>query len=98
MQALDGQGLVRPARTGPVELGADFYVFSGHKMLGPSGIGALWGRRELLEQTVHGGSRAGAGHLVDVGGVVLVAQQRRPLGPQRGFLLQELRRPHRSDD
>jgi cysteine desulfurase / selenocysteine lyase len=29
-------------------LGADFLVFSGHKMLGPSGIGVLWGRRELL--------------------------------------------------
>ena len=28
---------------------ADFYVFSGHKMLGPTGSGALWGRRELLE-------------------------------------------------
>ncbi len=30
-------------------LGADFYAFSGHKMLGPMGSGALWGRRELLE-------------------------------------------------
>jgi len=30
-------------------LGADFVVFSGHKMLGPMGIGVLWGRRELLE-------------------------------------------------
>ncbi|WP_018656541.1 cysteine desulfurase [Actinomadura flavalba] len=30
-------------------LGADFLVFSGHKMLGPTGIGVLWGRRELLE-------------------------------------------------
>jgi len=30
-------------------LGADFYAFSGHKMCGPTGIGALWGRRELLE-------------------------------------------------
>ena len=30
-------------------LGADFVAFSGHKMLGPTGIGALWGRSELLQ-------------------------------------------------
>ena len=30
-------------------IGADFYVFSGHKVLGPPGSGALWARRELLE-------------------------------------------------
>lgn len=35
--------------TDVVELGADFLAFSGHKMLGPTGIGVLWGRRELLE-------------------------------------------------
>ena len=29
-------------------LGCDFYAFSGHKVYGPTGIGALWGRRELL--------------------------------------------------
>jgi len=30
-------------------LGCDFYVFSGHKLYGPTGIGVLWGRRELLD-------------------------------------------------
>ncbi len=30
-------------------LGVDFAVFSAHKMLGPTGVGALWGRRQLLE-------------------------------------------------
>ncbi len=30
-------------------LGADFFVATGHKMLAPSGIGVLWGRRELLD-------------------------------------------------
>jgi cysteine desulfurase/selenocysteine lyase len=32
------------------DLGCDFYVFSGHKTYGPSGIGVLWGRRELLSK------------------------------------------------
>ena len=31
-------------------LGCDFYAVSGHKMCGPTGIGALWGRRALLER------------------------------------------------
>jgi cysteine desulfurase / selenocysteine lyase len=31
------------------ELGCDFFAFSGHKMCGPTGVGGLWGRRELLE-------------------------------------------------
>lgn len=33
------------------ELGADFLAFSGHKMLGPTGIGVLWGRMDALEET-----------------------------------------------
>ena len=31
------------------KIGADFYAFSGHKLYGPTGIGCLWGREELLE-------------------------------------------------
>ena len=39
------------------ELGCDFYAFSGHKICAPTGIGALYGRRELLEKIPpwHGG-------------------------------------------
>lgn len=36
--------------TDVVRTGADFVGFTGHKMLGPTGIGVLWGRAELLEQ------------------------------------------------
>src|SRR3712207_569304 len=31
-------------------LGCDFFACSGHKMLGPTGVGALWGRQEILEE------------------------------------------------
>jgi cysteine desulfurase/selenocysteine lyase len=39
------------------ELGCDFYAFSGHKMCGPTGVGGLWGRKEILESMppYHGG-------------------------------------------
>ena len=47
---VDGAQAV-PNRPVDVEdIGADFYAFSGHKMLGPTGIGCLYGRKELLEE------------------------------------------------
>ncbi len=46
---LDGaQGVVH-TKLDVQDVGADFYAFSGHKMCGPTGIGVLWARRELLE-------------------------------------------------
>ncbi len=47
---VDGAQAVPHLPVNVAELGADFYVFSGHKMLGPTGIGVLWGRYELLEK------------------------------------------------
>lgn len=46
---VDGAQLVPHAPVDVQTLGADFLGFSGHKMLGPTGIGVLWGRRDLLE-------------------------------------------------
>ncbi len=47
--AVDGAQLVPHVPTEVGALGADFFGFTGHKMLGPTGIGVLWARRELLE-------------------------------------------------
>ncbi len=46
---LDGAQYVPHMTTDVAAMGADFVAFTGHKMLGPTGIGVLWGRRELLE-------------------------------------------------
>ncbi|MCC6014213.1 MAG: cysteine desulfurase [Desulfurococcaceae archaeon] len=46
----DGAQYVPHAPTNVRDLGVDFLGFSGHKMLGPMGIGVLWGRREILEE------------------------------------------------
>ncbi|GAA0723398.1 cysteine desulfurase [Dactylosporangium roseum] len=46
---LDGSQSVPHLPVDVAALGADFVAFTGHKMLGPTGIGALWGRFELLD-------------------------------------------------
>ena len=46
---LDGCQAVPRMPVDVAELGCDFYVFSGHKLYGPTGIGVLWGRNELLD-------------------------------------------------
>ena len=46
---VDGAQAVPRMTVDVQELGCDFYVFSGHKLYGPSGIGALYARAELLE-------------------------------------------------
>src|SRR5690348_11421259 len=46
---IDGAQAVPHVPVDVQAIGADFYAFSGHKMLAPTGSGALWGRRELLE-------------------------------------------------
>lgn len=46
---IDGCQAVARLPVDVAALGCDFYVFSGHKLYGPTGIGVLWGRGELLE-------------------------------------------------
>ena len=48
---IDGAQAVSHLRVNVRALDADFYVFSGHKIFGPTGIGVVYGKRELLEQT-----------------------------------------------
>tara|TARA_B100001245_G_scaffold143598_1_gene107169 strand:- start:2202 stop:3431 length:1230 start_codon:yes stop_codon:yes gene_type:complete len=49
LMAVDGSQYVPHLPTDVVELGADLLCFTGHKMCGPTGIGVLWGRAELLD-------------------------------------------------
>jgi cysteine desulfurase/selenocysteine lyase len=46
---LDGAQAVAHLPVDVQELGCDFYVFSAHKLFGPTGVGVLWGRAEILE-------------------------------------------------
>ncbi len=50
MLLLDGCQAAPRLAVDVAALGCDFYAFSGHKLYGPTGIGALWGRTELLGQ------------------------------------------------
>ena len=54
---LDGAQLVPHRKVNVQDLGIDFLCVSGHKMLGPTGIGVVWGKKELLEKMdpVYGG-------------------------------------------
>lgn len=54
---LDGCQAVPRLPVNVAEIGADFYAFSGHKLYGPTGIGVLWARGEILESMPpwHGG-------------------------------------------
>ncbi|MBF2630027.1 cysteine desulfurase [Listeria seeligeri] len=47
---VDGAQAVPHMEVDVVNLDADFYAFSGHKMMAPTGIGALYGKRELLDK------------------------------------------------
>ncbi len=46
---VDGAQAAPHGRIDVQALGCDFYAFSGHKVFGPTGVGVLWGRREILE-------------------------------------------------
>jgi cysteine desulfurase / selenocysteine lyase len=46
---LDGCQAAPRMRLNMAELDCDFYVLSGHKLYGPTGVGVLWGRQELLD-------------------------------------------------
>jgi cysteine desulfurase/selenocysteine lyase len=47
---IDGAQAVPHMQVDVQELGCDFYAFSGHKMYGPTGVGVLYGREQLLER------------------------------------------------
>jgi len=46
---IDGAQAAPHMRVDLREIDADFYAFSGHKMLGPTGVGVLWGRPDILD-------------------------------------------------
>ncbi|MBK7154023.1 MAG: cysteine desulfurase [Sandaracinaceae bacterium] len=59
---IDGAQAAPHAAVDVQDLGCDFYAFSGHKVYGPTGIGVLYGRRELLEEMI---PYQGGGDMID---------------------------------
>ena len=58
---IDGAQSIQHIPVNVAELGADFFVFSGHKIYGPTGIGALYGTEEALTETP---PWQGGGHMI----------------------------------
>lgn len=81
LSIVDGAQLVPHLPVDVTQLGADALVFSAHKMLGPTGIGVMWARRERLEEiepvegggdmisdvTLHGATWAQVPHRFEAG-------------------------------
>ena len=49
---IDGAQAVPHMKVDLTELDCDFYAFSAHKMLGPTGVGVLWAKKEILEKMI----------------------------------------------
>jgi cysteine desulfurase/selenocysteine lyase len=60
---IDGAQAISHLKVDVQDLDADFYAFSGHKMFGPTGVGVLFGKEELLEQMP---PYMGGGDMIDV--------------------------------
>jgi cysteine desulfurase/selenocysteine lyase len=60
---VDGAQAVAHQRVDVQDLNTDFYAFSGHKMFGPTGVGVLYGKKELLESMP---PYQGGGDMIDV--------------------------------
>jgi cysteine desulfurase/selenocysteine lyase len=66
MVLIDGAQAVPHMPVDVSDIGCDFYAFSAHKMLGPTGVGVLFGRREVLEEMppfLTGGDMIGEVHV-----------------------------------
>ncbi len=60
---VDGAQAITHQKVDVQDLDADFYAFSGHKMFGPTGVGVLYGKKELLEMMP---PYQGGGDMIDV--------------------------------